>query len=71
MDAFYAPVAFRMQTYDLLESKTAKDYVQTLLSLDSIKSWQSDALVEPWLEEGHEQEARDSGTVLNDYRSNS
>jgi len=68
VDAFFAPVAFRMQTYDLLQSETAKDYVRTLLSLESIKSWQGEALVEPWFEKAHEQEAKDSGKVLKDFR---
>lgn len=68
VDAFFAPVAFRMQTYDLLQSEVAKDYVQTLLSLESIKSWQGEALIEPWFEEAHEQEAKDSGEILRDFR---
>ena len=69
VDAFFSPVAFRMQTYDLLKSRVAKQYVQTLLSLESIKSWQGEALIEPWIEDSHEQEAKDSGNIFKDFRN--
>ncbi len=68
VDAFFAPVAFRVQTYGLDISNKAQDYVRLLLSLDGMKKWYEEALIEPWREPGHEQEAIDAGTISHDYR---
>jgi glutathione S-transferase len=68
-DAFYAPVAFRVQTYDPPLSARSSAYVRTLLDLKSMKDWYGAALLEPWREEAHEREARLAGEWLQDLRS--
>ena len=68
VDAFYAPVVFRVQTYNLQMSANAYEYINRILSLDSMKSWYQAALKEPWREPSHEQDARNCGKFLKDYR---
>jgi glutathione S-transferase len=68
VDAFFAPVAIRVQNYGLPLSEKATAYVQQLLALDSMKSWVTAALQEPWIETNHEQEVLQSGRLLADYR---
>lgn len=68
VDAFFAPVAFRVQTYNLPLTDRAIAYVQQLLSLPAMKSWLEAARKEPWREVGHEQEVRQFGKLIADYR---
>jgi glutathione S-transferase len=68
VDAFYAPVAFRLQTYDLEMTPEALDYAARLRALPAMKGWLEGALAEPWREPAHEQEARDVGTIVEDRR---
>jgi glutathione S-transferase len=68
VDAFYAPVAFRVQTYDLRFSGAGNSYASRLLELPAMRSWYEAALKETWREQAHEAEARDVGTVLEDLR---
>lgn len=67
-DAFYAPVAFRVQTYDLRLPGAAADYARRLLALPAMQDWYAAALAETWREQAHEAEAREVGTVLADLR---
>ena len=67
-DAFYAPVAFRVQTYDLSLSDAARAYADRLLAHDAMVDWYQAGLAEPWREESHEAEVREAGTVQADYR---
>jgi len=69
VDAFFAPVAFRIQTYQLPFSDTASVYVQRLLDLDSMRDWYAAALKEKWREPDHEQSALDAGEVIQDLRT--
>jgi glutathione S-transferase len=68
VDAFYAPVVFRAQTYGLSLGSDAQEYAKRMLSLPSMQAWYADALNEPWRETAHEEEARVHGTVLEDLR---
>ena len=68
VDAFYAPVVFRIQTYGLKLSQPSHDYIAKILSLNSMQKWYHQALQETWREPGHEQEAQDCGKVIKDYR---
>lgn len=68
VDAFFAPVAFRVQTYGLKLAPQAQQYVERLLALPPMQEWLADALKEPWREEAHEEEARQAGTWLEDRR---
>ena len=68
VDAFFAPVAYRIQSYGLVLSPDAMAYVQRLLDLPEMRLWYGAAIVEPWREPGHEEEMRRNGTVLQDFR---
>ena len=70
-DAFFAPVAFRAQTYGLPLSDRAQDYANLLLGHPAMQDWYASALVEPWREENHEAEAQSVGTILGDHRKSS
>ncbi len=69
VDAFFAPVVFRAQTYHLPLGKAATDYLQTMLALPAMKSWYDAALEEAWREPAHEQEVSAAGKVLADLRT--
>lgn len=68
-DAFFAPVAFRMQTYGLGLGREAEAYAARLLDLPSMRRWYAEALAEPFRDASHEAEARDAGTWLEDRRA--
>jgi len=68
VDAFFAPVAFRVQTYGIKLGDAAGDYVQRLLELPAMRRWYADALQERWLDAGHEAEVLHSGELLHDLR---
>jgi len=70
-DAFYAPVAFRWQTYGFTLGTAASAYAKRLLELPAMQAWYADALAEPWREPAHEADARRAGTWLEDYRAHS
>jgi glutathione S-transferase len=67
-DAFYAPVAFRAQTYGLPLSPAARAYAKRLLDLPAMREWYGAALAEPWREQQHEDEAAATGQVIEDLR---
>jgi glutathione S-transferase len=69
VDAFYAPVAFRVQTYGLALDRPAADYAQRLLALPSMRRWYEAALTETWRDEAHEQETLHYGDVVEDLRT--
>jgi glutathione S-transferase len=69
VDAFFAPVAFRVNTYSIPLSEQALGYANRLLALDSMRQWEAAALQEPWREPAHEQESLNAGPLLADYRS--
>jgi glutathione S-transferase len=68
-DAFFAPVAFRIQTYDPPLATEARRYVSRLLALPSLQQWYTAALAETWRDEEHEQEVRGVGTWTQDLRA--
>ncbi len=68
VDAFFAPVAFRVQTYGLPLSEPSRAYVQHLLQCASLRQWQQQALAEPWREPGHEADCLAYGTLTADLR---
>lgn len=69
VDAFFAPVTFRTQTYDLKLGAEANAYATRLLKLPAMIEWYDAALKETWREQAHEAEARELGTVLKDLRA--
>lgn len=68
VDAFFAPVAYRVQSYGLVLSPDAMAYAQRLLDLAEMRLWYGAAIVEPWREPGHEEEMLRNGKVLQDFR---
>lgn len=70
VDAFFAPVAFRIQTYGLtLGSAPAAAYAERLLTEPAMREWYEAALAEPFRQEGHEAEIRQAGVVTEDHRT--
>lgn len=68
VDAFFAPVAFRVQSFDLKLSDNAMAYVKHLLALPAMQAWYQAALLESWREPSHEAEIGLYGTIVTDYR---
>jgi glutathione S-transferase len=68
VDAFFAPVAFRIQGYGLRLGDTALAYAGRLLELPAMREWYAAALAEPWREAAHEQEILASGKLVADLR---
>lgn len=69
VDAFFAPVCYRIQTYALPLSAPALDYARRLRGLPSMQDWTSAALREVWRERSHEEEIARHGTVVEDLRT--
>jgi glutathione S-transferase len=68
VDAFFAPVAFRIQTYGLELATPVQEYAERLLALEPMRQWESEALKEPWRDEPHEAESRAAGRWIEDLR---
>ena len=68
-DAFFAPVAFRIQSYEPPLAPAARRYAASLLDLLSMKEWYAAALAESWRDEPHEIEARGAGEWTQDLRA--
>jgi glutathione S-transferase len=69
VDAFFAPVAFRVQSYALPLNSGAQRYVAQLLALPAMQDWYGAALKETWRDEEHEAEARAAGALRADLRT--
>ncbi|GGY29238.1 glutathione S-transferase [Rhodanobacter panaciterrae] len=69
VDAFFAPVAFRIQTYGLPLGDIAAAYAQRLRELPGMRRWYADALQETWRDPEHEEEVQQFGTLLEDLRA--
>jgi glutathione S-transferase len=68
-DAFFAPIAFRNQSYGLAFDPTSQAYLGRLLALPRMRSWYADALAETWREDNHEAEIAATGTTTEDLRA--
>ena len=69
VDAFFCPVAFRVQTYGLPLSPECMAYVQTLLTLPAMQAWYVAALKEAWIDPSHDAEVLALGRLLQDLRA--
>jgi glutathione S-transferase len=69
IDAFYAPVAFRVRTYDLDVGPVARNWVELMLAHPSMREWEAAALAETWREESHEAEVGAAGRIIQDHRA--
>jgi glutathione S-transferase len=69
VDAFFAPVAFRILTYGLTLDAPADAYANRLLALDSMEAWYAAGIQETIRDPPHETEMLQMGTVLQDLRA--
>ncbi|MEQ6332034.1 glutathione S-transferase family protein [Sphingobium sp. MK2] len=69
VDAFYAPVAFRVRTYGLDVGPAGQAWVEHMLALPAMQAWEAAALAESWREDGHEAEIGAAGRIVADYRA--
>lgn len=69
LDAFYAPVAFRVRTYGLDVGAKARGWVDHMLALPAMRQWEAEALAETWREDSHEAEIGAAGRIVEDYRA--
>ena len=68
VDAFFCPVAYRVQSYGLELPPAAMAYVKRLLALASMKRWYEAALAEPYRDHDHEVEIAAAGRITEDLR---
>ena len=67
LDAFYAPVAFRIRTYGL-DVGRGQEWVDRIIDHPAMRAWEAQALAEEWREESHEAELAAAGRITADYR---
>jgi glutathione S-transferase len=68
-DAFFCPVAFRIQTYGLdLPGSEAAAYAARLLDMPAMRDWYAEALAEPFRDPPHDAELTGSCDILEDLR---
>lgn len=67
VDAFFAPVAWRVRTYGL-DVGAGQAWVDHVIAHPAMRQWEAEALIESWREEGHEEELRACGVITADYR---
>jgi len=68
VDAFYAPVAFRIRIYGLELGAPAMAWVARMLDLPAMRDWLAAALEETWRIDPYEDALARSGTLLEDLR---
>jgi glutathione S-transferase len=69
VDAFFGPVAFRIQTYGLTLDPVADAYAKRLLELELMQEWYAAGLSEAFRDEPHDMEILEAGTVTQDLRA--
>jgi glutathione S-transferase len=69
VDAFYAPVAYRVRTYGLRVGPVAQAWVDHMLAHPAMLEWETEALAETWREDSHEAEIGAAGRIIEDFRA--
>ena len=69
VDAFFAPVASRVQTYGLPLPREAMSCVERLLAQPAVQQWVEAGIAEPFRDAAHEAQIRADGEVLQDLRA--
>jgi glutathione S-transferase len=69
VDAFFAPVVTRLQTYGLSVSGSAAQYTQRLLQHAAVAEWIDAGVKETWRDEAHERDHLQVGVVIEDRRA--
>ena len=67
-DAFFAPVAYRVRTFDLDVGKAGRAWADHMIAHPAMQQWEGEALLESWREKGHEEEIAATGDLVADYR---
>ncbi len=68
VDAFYAPVAYRVRSFDLEIGAAGRAWVDHIIAHPAMREWEQQALAEPQREAGHEAEIEAAARVTEDYR---
>lgn len=68
VDAFFAPVAFRVRSFGLDVGDKGRAWVGRMLSHPDMRAWEVAALAERWRDPAHEDEIDAVATVTADYR---
>jgi glutathione S-transferase len=68
VDAFFAPVAWRVRTYGL-DVGAGQAWVDAMIAHPAMQQWEDEALAEKWREVSHEEDLRTCGHVIADYRT--
>ena len=68
VDAFYAPVAWRVRTYGL-DVGEGQAWVDHVIAHPAMRQWEAEALAEPHRERAHEAELHAGGDIIADYRT--
>jgi glutathione S-transferase len=69
VDAFFAPVAYRVQTYGLELRPAAAAYAKRLLEIPAMREWYAAALAEDFRDEPHEEEMLEMASLIEDLRA--
>ena len=69
VDAFFAPVAFRIQSYGLTLDPAAVAYADRLLGTRALREWYAAALKETLRDQPHDEEISQMGRVVEDLRA--
>lgn len=69
VDAFFAPVAFRVRTFSLDVGLAGAAWVAHILAHPAMLDWESQALAETWREVSHEAEIGATGRLIEDLRA--
>ncbi|MDR6788678.1 glutathione S-transferase [Sphingomonas sp. BE138] len=69
VDAFFAPVAFRVRTYGIDVGEAGARWVAWMLEQPAMRAWEAAALAETFRETSHEAEVTATGTVIEDHRA--
>lgn len=68
VDAFFAPVIFRIQSYGLALAAPAQAYVKHILGLPSMRQWYDEAMREVWRKDVYEKSVASYGLITADER---
>jgi glutathione S-transferase len=69
VDAFFAPVASRIQTYGLVLESPAAAYARHLLQHEAVREWIDAGVRETWRDAPHETDCLANGELLQDLRA--
>ncbi len=69
VDAFFAPVAYRVRSFGLAIGEKGQAWVDRMLDHPAMLDWEAAALAETWRDPAHEDEIAGVATITADYRA--